>query len=202
VRIAGGPDAHATATTHRALLHDVRQLMRHQAAIRGTGVAAQKDVATGRKCVRGQAPIQNVGLRIVVDAHIRERRAETTLHGRASPSIQARATAPRGRNPLRSVWTNRSAFDAHLFMLGADFVLLFFALHGQVVLRADLFVVLRTLSQEPSNLRISNLALQRQERVDRRRAILRTAVGLPPQSTLVITCVDLISGHELTLISH
>ena len=72
VRIAGRANAHAAAATHGPLLHDVGQLMGHQAAIRWTGVTAQEDVAAGGKGVGRETPIQHVGLGIVVDAYVLE----------------------------------------------------------------------------------------------------------------------------------
>jgi len=120
---------------------------------------------------------------------------------------------------LRSVRANGATFDAHVFVLGlrliiicaldgwvvlgGHLVLLGCALKGPIVFALDGLVFLSALGKQPRNLGVTDLALQRQQRVHRRGAVrLRATFGFPLERALVVAWFDLISGHELTLFSH
>jgi hypothetical protein len=80
VWITRGAHAHAAAATHGALLHHVRQFVGDEAAIRGAGVAAQKDVVAGGERVRRQTAREHIRLGVMVDAHVAEAGAEAGFH--------------------------------------------------------------------------------------------------------------------------
>jgi hypothetical protein len=71
-------------------------------------------------------------------------------------------------------------------VLGGHLVFLGCALQGPIVFALDL-VVLGALGKQPSNLGVANLALQRQQRVDRRCTVrLRATFGFPLERALVL----------------
>src|SRR5215213_8867347 len=141
VAIAGRPNRQRPTSRHIALLHHMRQLVRHQVVVAGAGTLAQEDVAAGGKGLGADTLVKLSRFRIAMHAHALKARAKRALHRAARAVIEWAAAATLRLDPPGQLVANRPTLQADLG-LGLHELLRIFLFLGRALALRQCWVVL------------------------------------------------------------